>query len=198
MFLFPFHTVYLSSALNREKLAEKLRSVSYLSDAHFKKQKDNPCTFYGEISSIDFNLEHISKKQAGVNFIQGRFLGADEEMFIELKLGAWKHKRIYMLLLLILISTLSFLLYYAGQNPHGFATIEEYYHIYGFGKSTLLYNLNTPLAWLMEFISLVIFAIIFVKYHYFKKLEIHSIDYLRGLWNAQIVTPHEVPQVFLR
>jgi hypothetical protein len=198
MSIFPFQTLYLKTQHHRQSLAHKLKSVSFLSDASFKKSAENPCIFFGEISEFDFNLEHISIKQKGVNFINGRFLGADNDMYIEVKMGAWQHKRIYLLLLTVFFGIMSFLIYYAAQNPHGFSTPEDYYHIHGFGTSTFAYNLTTPLALAMEAILLVILGILIVKSYRFNQLKKHTHDYLRGLWDAESVTLYEVPQILRR
>ena len=163
MFAYPFQNTYLKSNLTRIQLAEKLTQVTYLSDANYKKTTQNTSVFYGEISQIDFSLEHISKKQNSVNFVRGRFLGADNDMYIKVRLSAWKHQRVYFLLLVTLFTLLGFLLFYILQAPHGFRYPEEYYQLYGYNSSETLYNFQTPLALTMQAFMAVIAIIIYFK-----------------------------------
>ncbi len=196
MFAYPFQNSYLKSNLTRSQLAEKLTEVTFLSDANYKKTTQNTSVFYGEVSQIDFSLEHISKKQNSVNFVRGRFLGADNDMYIKLRLGAWKHQRVYFLLLVTLFTLLGFLLFYILQAPHGFHYPEEYYQLYGYDSSETLYNLQTPLALTMQAFMAIIAIIIYLKYRSFRKNIEATINYLKGLWEADLINKHEVPLVF--
>lgn len=196
MFAYPFQNSYLKSSFKREQLAKKLEEVTYLSDANYKKTSKNTSVFYGEISSIDFSLEHISKKQSSVNFVRGQFLGADNDMYIKIRLGAWKHQRVYFLLVTTMLTLLGFLLFYISQAPHGFRYPEEYYQIYGYNSSETLYNLQTPMAMMMEAFIAIIAIIIYIKYRNFRKNINQTINYFKGLWEADLINKHEVPLVF--
>lgn len=196
MFAYPFQNSYLKSSFKREQLAKKLEEVTYLSDANYKKTSKNTSVFYGEISNIDFSLEHISKKQSSVNFVRGQFLGADNDMYIKVRLGAWKHQRVYFLLVTTMLTLLGFLLFYISQAPHGFRYPEEYYQLYGYNSSETLYNLQTPMAMMMEAFIAIIAIIIYIKYRNFRKNINHTINYFKGLWEADLINKHEVPLVF--
>jgi len=196
MFAYPFQYVYLKSNYTREVLKEKLEHVTFLSDANFKKTHNNTSVFYGEVSAIDFSLEHISKKQNSVNFVRGQFLGAENDMYIRIRLGAWKHQRIYFLLLVTLFTLLGFLTFYVMQAPHGFRYPEEYYQLYGYNSSEIGYNLRTPMALVMESFIVIIATIIYIKYRNFRQNIQATLNYTKGLWDAEIVNEQEVPLLF--
>jgi hypothetical protein len=196
MFAYPFQYLYLKSALTRTELAERLTQVSYLSDENYKKTSQNTSVFFGEVSPIDFNLEHISKKQQSVNFVRGKFLGADSDMYVKIRLGAWQHQRVYFMLVATLFTMLGFLIYYVMQEPQGFRYPQEYYQLYGYNSSETAYNLGTPLALIMEAIMAIIAIIIGFKYRNFRSNILPTVNYLKGLWEADVVLTHEVPLIF--
>ena len=196
MFAYPFQYLYLKSALTRTELAERLTHVSYLSDENYKKTSQNTSVFFGEVSPIDFNLEHISKKQKSVNFVRGKFLGADSDMYVKIRLGAWQHQRVYFMLVATLFTMLGFLIYYVMQEPQGFRYPQEYYQLYGYNSSETAYNLGTPLALIMEAIMAIIAIIIGFKYRNFRSNILPTVNYLKGLWEADVVLTHEVPLIF--
>jgi hypothetical protein len=196
MFAYPFQYLYLKTALTRTELAERLTQVSYLSDENYKKTSQNTSVFFGEVSPIDFNLEHISKKQQSVNFVRGKFLGADSDMYVKIRLGAWHHQRVYFMLVATLFTMLGFLIYYVIQEPQGFRYPQEYYQLYGYNSSETAYNLGTPLALIMEAIMAIIAIIIGFKYRNFRSNILPTVNYLKGLWEADVVLTHEVPLIF--
>jgi hypothetical protein len=196
MFAYPFQYLYLKTALTRTELAERLTQVSYLSDENYKKTNQNTSVFFGEVSPIDFNLEHISKKQQSVNFVRGKFLGADSDMYVKIRLGAWQHQRVYFMLVATLFTMLGFLIYYVMQEPQGFRYPQEYYQLYGYNSSEMAYNLRTPLALIMEAIIAIIAIIIGFKYRNFRSNILPTVNYLKGLWEADVVPTHEVPLIF--
>jgi hypothetical protein len=156
----------------------------------------NTSVFFGEVSPIDFNLEHISKKQQSVNFVRGKFLGADSDMYVKIRLGAWQHQRVYFMLVATLFTMLGFLIYYVMQEPQGFRYPQEYYQLYGYNSSETAYNLGTPLALIMEAIMAIIAIIIGFKYRNFRSNILPTVNYLKGLWEADVVLTHEVPLIF--
>ena len=196
MFAYPFTHLYFKTNKNRKELAKSLTSVTFLSDADYKKESAQPSVFFGEVSEIDFNLENISKSQVTTNFVRGHFLGADNETFVRIRCGAWQHQRIYFLLIAILFATTGFLIYYALQAPHGFQYPEQFYQIYGYNHSEFLYNLSTPLALIMEGIMIVVIGIIIAKYRNFHKSLQSTTHYFLGLWEAESINKLEIPLVF--
>ena len=196
MFAYPFTHLYFKTNKNRKELAKSLTSVTFLSDADYKKESAQPSVFFGEVSEIDFNLENISKSQVTTNFVRGHFLGADNETFVRIRCGAWQHQRIYFLLIAILFATTGFLIYYALQAPHGFQYPEQFYQIYGYNHSEFLYNLSTPLALIMEGIMIVVIGIIIAKYRNFNKSLQSTTHYFLGLWEAESINKLEIPLVF--
>ena len=196
MFAYPFTHLYFKTNKTRKELAKNLTSVTFLSDADYKKENAQPSVFFGEVSEIDFSLENISKSQVTTNFVRGHFLGADNETFVRIRCGAWQHQRIYFLLIAILLATTGFLIYYALQAPHGFQYPEQFYQIYGYNHSEFLYNLRTPLALIMEGIMIVVIGIIIAKYRNFNKSLQSTTHYFLGLWEAEAINKLEIPLVF--
>ena len=196
MFAYPFTHLYFKTNKTRKELAKNLTSVTFLSDADYKKENTQPSVFFGEVSEIDFSLENISKTQVTANFVRGHFLGADNETFVRIRCGAWQHQRIYFLLIAILLATTGFLIYYALQAPHGFQYPEQFYQIYGYNHSEFLYNLRTPLALIMEGIMIVVIGIIIAKYRNFNKSLQSTTHYFLGLWEAEAINKLEIPLVF--
>ena len=88
MFAYPFTHLYFKTNKTRKELAKNLTSVTFLSDADYKKENAQPSVFFGEVSEIDFSLENISKSQVTTNFVRGHFLGADNETFVRIRCGA--------------------------------------------------------------------------------------------------------------
>ena len=196
MFAYPFSYLYFKTNQTRKDLAKNLTSVTFLSDADFKKEGEEPSVFFGEVSEIDFSLENISKSQITTNFVRGHFLGADNETFVRIRCGAWKHQRVYFLLIALLFATTGFLIYYALQAPHGFEYPEQFYQIYGYNHSEFIYNLGTTLALIMEGIIMVVMGIIFTKYRNFKNSLKGTTHYFLGLWEAESINKLEIPLVF--
>ncbi len=192
---YPFQSFYLKTQNTRQEVCEKLTQFTFLTDENYKRTP-NEKHFYGAVSNIDFELENISKTLNISNFVRGNILGAENDIYIKLRLGSWQNQRVYFLLLFTLFTTLGFLIYYLAQPPQGFHNPAEFYQIYGYGKSEFFYNLSTPLSLTMIALILTIAISISIKYRNFKK-SIHStLDFLNQELESITVTEFEVPVLF--
>ena len=192
---YPFYSFYIKSNQNRGEIAANLIDITYLSDANYQKTQGDKI-FYGNVSRIDFEVESISKQINVSNFVSGQLLGAEEEIYLKGRLSGFKSKRIFILFLSILFTSLGFLIYYCLQAPHGFNYPEEFYQIYGYNHSEFLYNLGTPIALIIEGIIIVMLIIITIKYRNFKSSIKPTLKLLCKKLEAQTVTKFEVPLLF--
>jgi hypothetical protein len=196
MFGYPFSRHYLKTTVQRNTLTQLLTDQTFLSDVNYKKTPGTK-VFFGEVSQFDFSLESISTKSQYVNFIQGRFLGADNDMYIEIKLGAFQHQRIFLMLSTILALLFAFTVYYASQGPQGFEYPEQFYQQYGYNTSIFAYNLFTPISLILLFLQLVIGSLIFVKYKNFKKSIPTTVQFFNQIFSSKEIPLNEVPTVLL-
>ncbi len=196
MFGYPFSIHYLKTAVSRNMIAERLTNKTYLSDLDYKKTPGEKY-FYGEVSNFDFSLESISKNQQLSNFAEGRILGAENDMYVELKLGSFQHQRLFFLLFSLFVVLFGFNIYYAAQEPQGFQYPEQFYQMYGYDTNIFLYNLTTPISLVLIALQLIIGVSIFIKYKNHKKSIPKTISWFNDLWNATEIDKSQVPSVLL-
>jgi len=176
MFLYPFKTQFLKTELNRNQVADILTTQTFLSDANFKKTDSNPRAFYGEISNQDFTLETIEDKQRFVNFCTGEIRGSENEVYILLQLGAWQHRRIFLLFLILILS----------------CTVLLAKHLWLFQN---FYPQNFA-AWLLLLTNIALFIALYVKAKNFHARLKSTTDFFSQLWSAKAIHQTEVPQLF--
>jgi hypothetical protein len=196
MILFPFKTIFLKSSLSRKTIVTNLKENTYLSDANFNKSETQKVLFYGEISEFDFSLETLNKKSNLVSFIQGKILGIENDLYLSIQFGAFKYRRVYTLMLLVICSLLATNIYYCLQSPHGFNYPEEFYQQYGYDYSEFLFNLTTPISLCLSSLTLLLLLYIVSITNKFFKQTANSINYLNELFQSHLVTALEVPLVF--
>lgn len=196
MFGYPFSIHYLKTSLSRNEISQRLTSQTFLSDVSYKKTPGEKY-FYGEVSQFDFSLESISKKSNHANFAEGRFLGADNDMYIELKLGAFQHQRMFVMFFSLLLLLFAFTIYYAAQGPQGFQYPEQFHQQYGYDTSIFVYNLTTPISLTLITLQIVIGLSIWVKYRNHRKAIPNTIQWFNQIWNAQEISKKDVPSVLL-
>jgi len=167
-----------------------------LSDANFNKSETQKVLFYGEISEFDFSLETLNKKSNLVSFIQGKILGIENDLYLSIQFGAFKYRRVYTLMLLVICSLLATNIYYCLQSPHGFNYPEEFYQQYGYDYSEFLFNLTTPISLCLSSLTLLLLLYIVSITNKFFKQTANSINYLNELFQSHLVTALEVPLVF--
>jgi hypothetical protein len=176
MFLYPFKTQFLKTELNRNQVADILTTQTFLSDANFKKTDSNPRAFYGEISNQDFTLETIEDKQRLVNFCTGEIRGSENEVYILLQLGAWQHRRIFLLFLILILS----------------CTVLLAKHLWLFQN---FYPQNFA-AWLLLLTNIALFVALYVKAKNFHARLKSTTEFFCQLWSAKAIHQTEVPQLF--
>ncbi len=196
MFGYPFSIHYLKTNTTRSDLAQKLTHQTFLSDVNYKKTPGTKF-FYGEVSPFDFSLETISKNKQLSNFAHGRFLGADQDMYIELKIGAFQHQRIFILLFSLFLLLFGFTVYYAAQGPQGFQYPEQFYQQYGYNTNIFIYNLTTPISLVLITLQIIIGLSIGVKYYNHQRAIPTTIQWFNETWNAQEISKNNVPSVLL-
>ncbi len=196
MFGYPFSIHYLKTSISRNEIAQRLTNQTFLSDVTYKKTPGEKY-YYGEVSQFDFSLESISKKSNHANFAEGRFLGADNDMYIELKLGSFQHQRMFVMLFSLLIVLLAFTLYYSAQGPQGFQYPEQFYQQYGYDTNIFLYNLTTPISLSLISLQLIIGFSIWIKYRNHQKAIPNTIQWFNQIWNSQEISKNDVPGVLL-
>jgi hypothetical protein len=192
---YPFQSFYLKTQLTRQEVCDQITQHTFLSDENYKRTPSEK-HFYGAVSTIDFELENISKKHTFSNFTRGKILGADREIYIKLRLGSWQNQRVYFLLLATLFTTLGFFIYYILQPPQGFNNPAEFYQIHGYGKSELLYNLTTPISIIMLALIVTISASVSLKYKNFQSSVQPTLNFLNQELNSTTITKFEVPVLF--
>ena len=179
MFGYPFKSIYLKTQLSRTEIESNLRDQTFLSDANFKNNPEKPKLFYGEISSFDFKLEHISKQQLS-NFVKGEIKGVENDMYVHLRLGALDHQRIYFMFVAVVLVCLAFIIDGIVNGMSG-------------NQIPLSQN---PLLMALVVLEIMMFCIIYIKYRNFKKTVDASVNYFCNLWTAKTLKTNEVPIVF--
>jgi hypothetical protein len=173
---YPFATRWLKAAQNREALHAVLLDVTFLSDAGFKNTENKKKFFFGAVSEREFVLESIDKDKKLSGFITGEVLGVEEETYIRLQFGAFKHQRIYILLLL-------FTLFGVGLFIQGLIKV-------------MPEQANTYLLAMGGVVFLLLAYVFFVSWRFSKQLR-YSVDFFRGMYDAEVVEENDIPSVFL-
>lgn len=176
MLFYPFKSQFLKTALNRNEVAEKLVDQTFLSDAAFKRTNDQPRLFYGEVSSQDFTLETIAQNKGLVNFCTGEIRGSENEIYVLIQLGAWQHRRIFLLFLLLILACFAFLIN----------------HLVLFKA---LYPQTIP-AWLLLMTLLALFVTLYIKARNFQRNVASTIGHFCTLWKAEAVSKNQIPLIF--
>ena len=176
MFLYPFKTQFLKTALTRKQVSDKLIQQTFLSDADYKKTDNQPRIFFGEVSEQDFTLETITQQKSLANFCTGEIRGSENEIYILLQLGAWQHRRIFLLFALLIMACLIFL-----------------------ANHLILYKALYPqtlAAWLLLGTFFALFATLYSKAKKFHSGTEETMAHFSALWEAQPIDKKEVPLIF--
>lgn len=176
MFLYPFKTQFLHTEMDRLRVSEALIGETFLSDANYRKTDSNPRVFFGEISTQDFTIERIENKNRLIQFCTGEIRGSENEIYILLQLGAWQHRRIFLLFLILIMACLGMLV--------------NHLIIY-----KALYPQNLA-AWLLLATIFGLFTLLYSKAKTFKKQSNSTLEYFCNLWKAKTIDPKNVPLVF--
>lgn len=176
MQLYPFKTYYLKTTSSRKDLHDKILQLTFLSDEGFRRTSQSTQYFFGEVSEEEFYLETIDGKNRLVPYVRGHVRGIDTERYIFLSLRGMRHQRFYIVLLIFLALTLGLLL---GD-------------LFKFGIANGL----LPSMWLALGIVLGISTYIVWLNKQFRKLEKNSLEFFRGMFDADVVPSESVPRVF--
>jgi len=173
---YPFAHCWLKASENRETLEKILLDVTFLSDAGFKNDENRKIFFYGTVNEKEFDLESIDKEKKLTSFVHGKVLGIGNETFISLHFGAFRYQRVFLIVLLFTLLSLSLFIYGLLKNQS--ANSSFYLSAMGLVVAFLLVNLFS------------------ISMLFSKKLR-YSIDFFRGMYNAEIIGKKDVPDVFL-
>jgi hypothetical protein len=173
---YPFETCWLKASQNREALHEIILEQTFLSDAGYRNTDNKKRFFFGSVNEREFELESIDKERKLTPFIAGEVLGVENETYIRLRFGAFKHKRIYALLILFTLCGMALF-------------IQGTLKIHSSESQIYLTSMGSVLMFLAAYMG-------YLSISFSKKLK-YSIDFFRGLYDAEIVEENEVPKVFL-
>lgn len=176
MWLFPFKTHYLKTAISREEIRQKMAELVYLSDADYKRTDHHKKYFYGTLSAEDFEFQTIAEENRLVPYCSGTFRGAGDEMYIFLNLKAFRVRRLYVLFLLFLALVL------------GFAVSE----VVSYGTGVL----RNPPFFLLLGVIIALSVYLGLRCRNFWRISRNSLDFFRGLLSAEPVNYPEIPIVF--
>jgi len=175
MLIYPFKTIWLKTQHRRETIANLITDQTYLSDATYRKSDAQTKFFYGTVSDAEFVLEAIKgKRMAG--HVEGDIVGVGDDTYVKLSLGALRHKRIYVLLIALLL----------GSSVFWFRAF------FGFERiDAIIFNLFST-VWIL----LLLYAFYFL-WQFQRNIQ-PSIDFFRGLLQADLVEENVVPAIFKR
>lgn len=162
--------------MNRSAVSDSLTKNTFLTDLNFKKVEGQQIIFFGEVSSQDFTLETITKNKALVNFCSGEIRGSENEIYVLIQLGAWQHRRIFLLFSVLILACFVFLID----------------HLVLFEA---IYPQSLP-AWLLLMTLVSLFTTLYVKARNFHRNLAPTIAYFCTLWNAETVSKNQVPLIF--
>lgn len=177
MKFFPFQNLIFKTSLSRAEIADVLRGFTFLSDEGYRKDQ-NQKLFFGEVSANDFSLELVAEQTGFTPYIEGTQRGVDREMFVFVRLGEFRHRRYFVLLLLLLLSGLAYLI-------SDLLTV-------GIG----LFSLSHPGP--VVFLGLLIGIaswMFYVSGRFYQKTN-GTIDFLKQQLAAETITRNEVPLIF--
>ena len=175
MILFPFSTAYLKTSKPRKKIEADLISQTFLSDASYQKTDKQKKLFYGRVNDQGFTLQNVAHDKL-VPFIEGYILGVDTEMFVKFRFKGFRSMRIFLLLTLLIVGSLSFV----GS------------HLWKRGLNNIT---DIPVLVALVVTLFLLFIILNTGRAYYKKLK-ETKDFFRGLLMAEQVDKGEVPGIF--
>jgi hypothetical protein len=159
MFLYPFKTAFIQTSLNRAEVSTALIKQTFLTDEDFQKTEGQQMIFFGEVSQQDFTLESIA-----------------QEIYILLQLGAWQHRRIFLLFALLILACTAFYIH----------------HLWLFHA---LYP-KTIAASLLLITIIALVTTLYIKARNFHQRTQSTLDHFNTLWQGKTITKSEVPLIF--
>ena len=193
--LLPTHSIILQSNLNREEIEQQLKKITYLSDANFTKQQNYNYLFYGNVSNQDFELENIKENSPFTPHISGDILGVQNNTYLKIKLSEWKHNRIAILYLIILLfSTILFIQQWLNQ----YLWYQEIFKKPGYLQYEYSHKLypENPIAWFVAIALIISMFLYKQKVNSFQKKIGETTAFLQNQLHANAITTKELPLVF--
>ena len=176
MILYPFRTIWLKPSQNRETLLQLVLDQTFLSDQGYRRTGDRKKYFFGEVSDQEFYLETIDSSGRLSPYIRGRMLGVGDETYIRLSLRGFRHQRAYILLSMFVLAGL--VIFFRGLFLEGSAAASDMpFLIFG-----------------AVLISVSLFVAVLSAR--FTRSLTPTVDFFRGLFQADIIRREEVPGVF--
>ncbi len=176
MMLFPFYSAILKTSLTRSQVSEAILENTFLSDEGYKRTDDKKKFFYGNTSPADFTLEILDSKGHLASFYNGTINGVENEIYVFLNIQAFRYRRIYAVLVIFIVTAFSKLTW----------------DLYSYGINTL-FQTTTFL-----FLGIIVFLVVYlfnIAKSFKKKLQ-SSIDFFRGMLEAETIDAKEVPIIF--
>lgn len=176
MILYPFRTIWLKTAQNRETLRQLVLNQTFLSDQGYRRTGDQKKFFFGEVSDQEFYLETIDNSGRLSPFIRGQILGVGHETYIRLSMRGFRHQRAYILLGMFALAGL--VIFFRGLLFDGREA-----------------SSNLPFLIFGAVLISVSLFVIFLSGRFTKTLT-PTTDFFRGLFQADVISREEVPGVF--
>lgn len=175
MWLFPFKNYYFKTELSRQQITQAVLDLTFLSDQGYRTDGKRKY-FYGELDPESFVLQSIRQEDKLVPYTEARMRGVEDDMYLFLTFKAFKFRRIYIILVAFLMLSIGLLV----------SDFMEY------GKA-VFYN---PPFYLFLSIILGMSAYLIWRCYQFWRLTSNSINFYRGLFNADLVPYKSIPVVF--
>lgn len=175
MWLYPFKNYYLQTQMTREEISQNVLNFTFLSDMGYKPD-GNKKYFYGELDPEAFHLQTIEGEDRLVPFTEARMRGVEDEMYLFIVLKAFRYRRIYVVLMAFLLS--SFGVFISDLVTFGTAVF------------------YTPPVYLFLSIIVGISIFLLVKCYHFWSKQKNTLDFYRGMFQAELVDFKNVPFVF--
>lgn len=176
MWLFPFYSAILKTNLDRDEVAAVVTENTFLSDAGYKRSNDKQKFFFGIVSRDEFSLETIQNQGKLANFFRGDIKGVDRDIFVFLSVRAFKFRRLYFLIMIFNVVCMGIL----GND------------LYAFGPAIL----KQPGSLMFAGVILALWIYILYTGFVFQQKLRSSIDFFRGMLQADEVKKSEVPLIF--
>lgn len=175
MWLYPFKNYYLKTEMSRSEITNNVLQLTFLSDEGYKSSGEKKY-FYGELDPETFHLESIEDAHRLVPYTEAKMRGVEDEMYLFVTLKLFKYRRIYFVIIAFLMISLTLMI----------SDVVKY-------KAAVLQN---PPFYLLTAIILGIILYLVVKCRGFWRTEKNTLDFYRGLFQAEIVKYSDVPVVF--
>lgn len=175
--LYPFSHVYLRTEMTREEVRDALTALTFLSDEGYKNDPSIKKTFYGSVSEDEFELKSIDKESKLVPDVLGRIVGVEREIYVSLSLRMIRYRRVYALVTLFWLVSFGFAVWDIASR----------------WLSGMPFNLP---QWIFLGLLMVIAGLLTGLANKFEVKRNYSVDFFRGLLDADEVEEKDVPGVF--